>query len=184
MPARSGHGSLGIHHFAGRLLFKDKWFSAVAAIALALGIGVNATVFTFVNAVLIRGLPIRIRTGMAMVVRRARNRTLGVSYLDFRDWRESTRTFSSCPPTPARPRTSARKASRRSATPASTSPRTRFQFSACGRCSAATSSRRTTPRRAAVALIGHGVWQNRYGGNPSVIGRTVRINDVPTVSSA
>ena len=44
--------------FAARLLLKDKWFSLVAAIALALGIGVNATVFTFVNAVLIRGLPI------------------------------------------------------------------------------------------------------------------------------
>ena len=43
--------------FAGRLLLKDKWFALVAAIALALGIGVNATVFTFVNAVLIRGLP-------------------------------------------------------------------------------------------------------------------------------
>ena len=43
--------------FAVRLLIKDKWFTLVAAIALALGIGVNATVFTFVNAVLIRGLP-------------------------------------------------------------------------------------------------------------------------------
>ena len=32
-----------------------------------------------------------------------------------------------------------------------------------------------------VVLIGHGVWQNRYGSNPSVIGRTVRINDVPAV---
>ncbi len=44
--------------FASRLLIKDKWFALVAIVALALGIGVNATVFTFVNAVLIRGLPI------------------------------------------------------------------------------------------------------------------------------
>jgi hypothetical protein len=43
--------------FALRLLVKDRWFSAVAIGALALGIGVNATVFTLVNAVLIRGLP-------------------------------------------------------------------------------------------------------------------------------
>ena len=44
--------------FAIRLLVKDKWFTLVATLALALGIGVNATVFTFVNAVLIRGLPV------------------------------------------------------------------------------------------------------------------------------
>lgn len=43
--------------FAGRLLVKDKWFTLVAAAAPGLGIGVNNTVFTFVNAVLIRGLP-------------------------------------------------------------------------------------------------------------------------------
>ena len=31
----------------------------------------------------------------------------------------------------------------------------------------------------AVALIGHTVFINRYGGNPSVIGKQVRINDNP-----
>ena len=43
--------------YAVRMLLKDPWFTAVAAVALGLGIGVNTTVFTFVNAVLIRGLP-------------------------------------------------------------------------------------------------------------------------------
>src|SRR5262252_4632794 len=43
--------------YAARLLVKDKWFTAVAAVALALGIGVNTTVFTLVNVVLLRGLP-------------------------------------------------------------------------------------------------------------------------------
>ena len=35
--------------FALRLIAKERWFTAVAVAALALGIGVNATVFTLVN---------------------------------------------------------------------------------------------------------------------------------------
>src|SRR2546428_13921612 len=81
--------------FAVRLLVKDKWFTLVAAIALALGIGVNNTVFTFVNAVLIRGLPFdnadRI---MAISGRdRVRGRDLGTSYLDFKDWSAASHSF-------------------------------------------------------------------------------------------
>jgi hypothetical protein len=81
--------------FAARLLVKDKWFSLVAAVALALGIGVNATVFTFVNAVLIRGLPIADpdRTMAVGSYDRVRNRPMGVSYLDYRDWKDSTKAF-------------------------------------------------------------------------------------------
>src|SRR5258708_19654043 len=85
--------------FAVRLLIKDRWFTSVAVIALALGIGVNATVFTFVNAVLIRGLPFD-NPDRIMVVgtRDARNRDRGASYLDFQDWRAATRTFSGLAP--------------------------------------------------------------------------------------
>ena len=53
---------MGLLHdlrFAVRLIAKERWFTAVAVAALALGIGVNATVFTLVNAVLIRGLPFK-----------------------------------------------------------------------------------------------------------------------------
>ena len=43
--------------FGARLLVKDRWFTLAAATALALGIGANAAVFTFVNAVILRSLP-------------------------------------------------------------------------------------------------------------------------------
>src|SRR3954468_17486275 len=81
--------------FAVRLLIKDRWFTAVSLISLALGIGVNATVFTFVNAVLIRGLPFNEPQRILVVgTRDARGRDRGVSYKDFEDWRAATRTFS------------------------------------------------------------------------------------------
>src|ERR687895_1541178 len=82
--------------FAIRLLVKDKWFTLVAACALALGIGVNATVFTFVNAVLLRGLPFADQDRIMALDSRdpVRDRNMGVSYLDFKDWRAGSRTFS------------------------------------------------------------------------------------------
>src|SRR3954465_3378269 len=80
--------------FAPRLLIKDKAFTAVAVIALSLGIGVNATVFTFVNAVLIRGLPFNDPDRIVVVgTRDGRARDRGVPYLVFVDWRAATRTF-------------------------------------------------------------------------------------------
>ena len=93
-PRNLGTSELGTSmlqdlQFAIRLLIKDKWFTLVAMLALALGIGVNATVFTFVNAVLIRGLPVDDPDRVMALNSRdpVRDRQMGVSYLDFKDWK-------------------------------------------------------------------------------------------------
>jgi len=169
--------------FAARLLVKDKWFTLVAALALALGIGVNTTVFTFVNAVLIRGLPID-EPDSVMAMRSldpVRNREMGVSYLDFRDWRENTRTFESLAAftgTTANVSDEGHLPEQFNGTYLSANAFTIMrQRPALGRDFLAEDDR---PGAAPVVLIGHGMWQNRYGSNPNVIGRTVRINDVPS----
>ena len=169
--------------FAGRLLLKDKWFTLVAAVALALGIGVNATVFTFVNAVLIRGVP---RPDADRVIAigstdRVRNRNMGVSYLDFRDWRDSTRTFdqfSIYTGSIANLSDEGQPPERYGgANVDATAFRIMGQQPVLGRGFTPEDDRPGAP---AVAVIGHGVFVNRYGSNPSVIGRSVRINDMPT----
>ena len=168
--------------FAGRLLLKDKWFALVAAIALALGIGVNATVFTFVNAVLIRGVPMPDADRVMAVdsTDRVRNRNMGVSYLDFRDLRDSTRTFdllSIYTGSIANVSDEGQLPERYfSANIDATAFRIMGQQPILGRSFTADDDR---PGAAPVALIGHGVFVNRYGSNPSVIGRSVRINDMP-----
>src|SRR5688500_9413046 len=169
--------------FALRLLVQDKWVTLAAAIALALGIGVNAAVFTFVNAVLIRGLPFDnpeqiMALGSHDVVR---DRQMGVSYLDFKDWRESTQSFT------------ALAAHSGSTMNVSDEGRPPERFSGAlisangfsiigvapiiGRGFLPDDDRPGAP---AVVLIGHGVWKNRYGNDPSLIGRTVRVNDLPS----
>ena len=170
--------------FAVRLLVKDKWFTLVATLALALGIGVNATVFTFVNAVLIRGLPFddpdRI---LALSSRDAvRNRNMGVSYLDFQDWRSATRTFSSLAAhTGATMNVSdeGRAPERFSGSFVSANAfKVIGQAPVVGRDFADEDDR---PGAIAVALLGSGVWKNRFGGDPAIVGRTIRVNDVPSV---
>lgn len=75
--------------YAVRLILKERWFSAVAVAALALGIGVNTTVFTLVNAVLIRGLPFEDSGRLYMLAsRRTSGDGQSVSFPDFQDWRK------------------------------------------------------------------------------------------------
>src|SRR5215469_14327551 len=45
--------------FGIRMLLKNRGFSAIAVISLALGFGLNTTIFTVVNAVLLNPLPVR-----------------------------------------------------------------------------------------------------------------------------
>src|SRR4051794_37687398 len=76
---------------------KDRWYSGVAILALSLGIGVNATVFAMVNAVLIRGLPYKDsgRLYMISAQRKDSPRPGPVSLPDLRDWQAEQKTFTS-----------------------------------------------------------------------------------------
>jgi predicted permease len=168
--------------FAVRLLLKDKWFTLVATLALAFGIGVNASVFTFVNAVLIRGLPFS-EPDRIMAVGSfdpVRNRNMGVSYLDFKDW-SATKTF-------------ARMALVTGATMNLSDegrPPERYvgtfisahgfrllgQPTALGRDFADDDDRPGAPP---VVLLGSSVFKNRYGSDPAIVGRTIRVNEIPS----
>jgi putative ABC transport system permease protein len=82
--------------FAVRMLLRDPGPTAVMIIALALGIGVNTTVFTLVNAVLFRGLPFEDpdRVMHLSSSNHAKNQNdIGVSYPDFKDWKAQTKAF-------------------------------------------------------------------------------------------
>ena len=83
--------------FAARLLVKDRWFTLMAVVVLALGIGANNAVFTIVNAVLLRNLPLPKADQIMFVgTRDTQGRDLGVSLRDFEDWRPPPERSRAC----------------------------------------------------------------------------------------
>ncbi len=167
--------------YAARRLVRDRRFTLAAVAALALGIGATSAVFTLVNAVLLRSLPFddpeRI---MWLNTRDAQSRDFGVSEPDFEDWRRATRTFSGISLAQMGP------------VSFSADERTSDQYegvyiSANGFSLIGTqpvigrgfSAEDDRPGAPAVVLLSYTVWQSRYGGDRSIVGRTIRANSEP-----
>jgi putative ABC transport system permease protein len=168
--------------FAVRLLVKERWFTTVAAVALALGIGANTAVFTFVNAVLIRGLPFdqpdRI---VALGSTDARGRQLGASRLDLLDW-QTARGLSGLAMFLGAPMNISEDTLAAEQFSGTYGSANMFQLigqrPALGRDFLPEDDQ---PAGEPVVIISHGVWTNRYGGDPNILGRVIRVNSLPCI---
>src|SRR6266850_2610858 len=78
-----------------RTLRRDRAFSLAAIVMLALAIGLNVTVFTVMNAMLFRGLPLANRSDRLVYidVRKPSGLPAPFSYADFEAWRSQTQAF-------------------------------------------------------------------------------------------
>jgi putative ABC transport system permease protein len=167
--------------FALRFLMNDRWFAAVAIAALALGIGVNNTLFTIVNAYCIRGLPIdRPDRVVSIGLRDAGDRDRGVSPADFEDIRTSVSAFSGVAAfstTAVAVRAEGRPAERFTSAYVSASALALLgKKTVIGRDFLAEDHRDGAP---AVTIVSYAVWINRFGGERSFVGRSVHVNGAP-----
>jgi putative ABC transport system permease protein len=160
--------------FSLRQLRKTKVFTVVAVVTLALGIGCNTAIFSVFYGVLLRPLPFSDPDRLVIVSERATNfPMLTASWLNYKDWKEQSKSFEEFGAT-------------RVVTMALTGTGQPEQVpgqmisgnllhmlgvnTVAGRPIRAVDDQPASP---AVALLGYGLWQRRFGGAESIVGQTI-----------
>jgi putative ABC transport system permease protein len=169
--------------YAVRFLRKSIGFSSVAILTLAIGIGANAAMFTIVNAVLLRPLPFR-DPGQLIAISEfpadeAPSVGQSVSYPDFLDiGRRSSRLLSLA----AYEHQDLTLTKGRESLPVSAETMTASLLTVLGVqpvLGRAFLEKEDTAGHDAIILSAR-FWRAHFGGDPSVLGTTVRLNGVPT----
>ena len=171
---------LGDIRLSLRTLVKNPGFTAVAVTMLAIGIGVNATVFTVTNAVLFKGFPM-VQGNDRLRYVTYRNSNCCVSYPDFLDWKAQSKSFEGMAivhgVSLALTDTSSFPESLSGNENSADVFRLVGQKPLMGRDFTATDE---MPGAAPVAILNYGFWERRYGKDSAIIGRAVRMNGALT----
>jgi len=163
-----------------RQLRKNPGFTALAVGTLALGIAANMTIFSWINSTLLNPIPgVAHTSNMITLMRgeRSEHPTPPFSYLDYVDLRENSHSFSGL---------LAYHDDYMAITGSGRPERVYGNLVSAnyfevlgvrpimGRSLLSTLSAERVG--AAEAVLGYDLWQNRYGGDPAIVGKTIQIN--------
>ncbi|HEX2490388.1 MAG TPA: ABC transporter permease, partial [Blastocatellia bacterium] len=167
--------------YGARMLMKKPGFTLIAVITLALGIGANTAIFSVVHTVLLRPLPFPEPDRLVVLAGKGKETLIGgtVSYPDYEDWRARAQSFEdmACflntglnltevdPPVAA----SSRRVSWNFFPMLGVRPQLGRLFT----------DQDDRPGATPTALISHGLWAEKFGGDSRVIGKTIRLNGAP-----
>src|SRR5262245_36961220 len=166
---------------AARALRKSPGFAAMAIACIALGVGVTTTIISAVNAILIRPLPYRDADRLIAVY--AQNAPRGwkgvnISYGDYASWRDQNTTLSGLGIWTWTTKTLSEGESER--LPGASVSANLFPTLGV----APILGRNFLPEEeqagaADVVLLSYGVWRRRFGGDSSIVGKTISMDSRP-----
>jgi predicted permease len=175
--------------YAVRMLIKNPGFSAIAILSLALGIGANTTIFTVVNAILLRPLPVKDISRLVEVdtvdtktrVTAANVTKLGMSYPNFQDYARENQVFSglSCIVGPL-PLTWSGGAEPKQVLGQMV---TANYFEVLGLTPVLgrffLPDEDSKPGGNDIAVLSYALWVNKFGSDPTIVGKAVTLNATP-----
>lgn len=166
--------------FCLRMMLKNPGFTSIAVLTLTLGIGANTVIFSFFNGVLLRPLPFQQPERLVLLDEIATKRggvSLGVSFSNFLDWREQNQVFSDVGGYHSITFTLTGVGEAEELSGAMSSHGLFNLLGVTPLLGRAFTPEEDQPGRGRVVILGHGVWQRRFGGDPKIVGRTVTLVD-------
>lgn len=160
-----------------RVLIKRPGFTVVAVVALALGIGANSAIFSVINAVMLKPLPYAhpesLVSANSVNAFNPEHEIDGVSPADFWDWKEQSQAFEELAALSGGGGFNLRDADNPDVF---NGARVSFNFfntfgvqPLIGRVFSTADGELNAP---ATVVLSHRLWMRRFGGDPSVVGRT------------
>jgi putative ABC transport system permease protein len=169
--------------FGFRMLLKRPGFTAVAVVALALGIGANTAIFSVVNAVLLKPLPFREPERVVMVWLKGAEAAGGdrvpMSTADFLEWRAQTHSFERVAFFHSDAFNYAGGDTPEEVNGALTSADFFNVFGARAELGRTFLPEEEKPGAARVVVVSHGFWQRRLGADPRAVGREITLDSQP-----
>ncbi len=168
-----------------RGLWLSKGFATVAILCLGFGIGLNTTIFSIVDGVLLKPFPYADPDRIVALVgtnQKAGIGQSGISYPDLKDWREASASFSTIAATQGRSIALADGGGDPARYSGGAISSDLFPLlgvaPVVGR---GFSARDDMPGAEGTVLLSYEVWSTRYQRDPTVIGRRVLINSAPAI---
>jgi putative ABC transport system permease protein len=167
--------------YAIRSLRSSPGFTLIALLTLALGIGANTAIFSFVNGVLLKPIPYRDPHSIVMVWEKPpggyRN---GISTLNFLDWKNQNTVFKHMAAATFGGSVTLSGAGEPVELQGSRVSASYFDiFGAQAVLGRTFASDEDQPGKSQVVILSHRLWENRFGADPSVLGRTLTLNGKP-----
>ena len=169
--------------YSARMLLKHPAYTLVAVITLALGIGANAAIFSIISDVLLRSLPYEEADRIVTLWENNTKENIprdDVSPANFLDWSERQKVFSDI--AFANPNSLEYAGSGEpEVIRAATVSKGFFQVFRTGTLYGRTFvPEEYEEGKNQVVILSHGIWQRRFGGDKSIVGRSLILDRVPT----
>jgi len=160
-----------------RMLRKSPGFTAAAILTLALGIGANTAVFSALNTLLLRPLPVKNAERLTFIVSlREGFDPFGTSLLEYTAYQERSHLFAGWGLAADRSFNLIQQGEPERVQGAAILPDYLSTLGVQPVLGRSFTPEENNPGGAAVALMGYGLWKRRFGSDPHVVGRSLNLD--------